>query len=438
MKGSRLETSMKLKISMISVHSCPLGKLGSKNTGGMSVYIRELCRELGGRGHSVDIFTRAHEPGHDHVVELGNNTRLIHVAAGREEEIDKLAIYPLLSEFGRKIENFRKSSGIRYDLIHSHYWLSGWVGKSMQQLWQVPHVTMLHTLGAVKNSVGLGKREPELRINCEKMLVNGCQRVISPTKREKQYLIRHYDAPSEAISIIPCGVNLDLFRSIEKDVARNRLGFNGEGIILFVGRIVPIKGIDNLLKAMTFLEQKQKLRLVVIGGDDHCQDEVERLKALSESLQIRDSVAFLGLVDQEELPYFYSAADLCVFPSYYESFGLVGLESLACGTPVVTTKVCGLEKVIRQGETGYVVKDNAPYRLAGKIALILSTTKADAEAIQAIRASVTRYSWSNIAEAIIKEYGSVLRENAGGHESGHRLSEYASLPGWRAGPTPGL
>ena len=271
-------------------------------------------------------------------------------------------------------------------------------------------MTMLHTLGAVKNTLGLGKSEPDLRINCEKILVKSCQRVIAPTEREKEYMIRYYEAVPETISIIPCGVNLELFRSIEKKIARNHLGLNGEEIILFVGRVVPLKGIDKLLMAMTYLEERQKLRLVVIGGDDHCRDEIERLKALSESLQIHDSVTFLGLVDQEELPYFYSAADLCVFPSYYESFGLVGLESLACGTPVVATKVCGIENVIRQGETGYVVTDNAPRRLANKISLILSTPEARTKAIRAIRASVSRYGWSNIAESIAEEYKAVINE----------------------------
>jgi D-inositol-3-phosphate glycosyltransferase len=413
---------MKLKIAMLSVHSCPLGKLGGENTGGMSVYIRELCRELGKRGHMVDVFTRAHEPGHDLVVELGQNARLIHLTAGEEEDIDKLAIYPHLSEFGREVEKFRKNDGARYDLIHSHYWLSGWAGRSLQQLWNVPHVTMLHTLGAVKNTLGLGKSEPDLRINCEKILVKSCQRIIAPTEREKEYMIQHYDALPETISIIPCGVNLDLFRSIEKESARNHLGFNGEEIILFVGRVVPLKGIDKLLMAMAYLEERQKLRLVVIGGDDHCQDEVERLKALSKNLQIHDAVTFLGLVDQEELPYFYSAADLCVFPSYYESFGLVGLESLACGTPVVATKVCGIENVIRQGETGYVVTDNAPHRLADKISLILSTAEAKTEAIRAIRASVTRYGWSNIADAIAKEYVAVINEYNEGMEKSLKAS----------------
>jgi len=398
---------MQLKIAMLSVHSCPLGKLGGENTGGMSIYIRELCRELGRRGHLVDIYTRAHEPVHDQIVELGKNVRLIHLRAGQEEEIEKLAIYPHLAEFACEVENFRKHNGLHYDLIHSHYWLSGWIGKRMQRWWDIPHITMLHTLGAVKNAIGIGMNEPDLRINSEKALVRDCNRIIAPTEREKEYLIHYYDASPKAITVIPCGVNLELFRSVEKEIARNYLGLDGKGIILFVGRIVPLKGIDRLLMAMPYLENGQRLKLLVIGGDEYCQDEMKRLKSLAQSLQIHDSVSFLGLVKHEELPYFYSAADLCVLPSYYESFGLVALESLACGTPVVVTKVGGLESVIRQGDTGYVVLDNTPFRLANKMALLLSMSNKK-EAISSIRASVTKFSWSKIAEAIVNEYRAVL------------------------------
>ena len=397
---------MQLKIAMLSVHSCPLGKLGGENTGGMSVYIRELCRELGRQGHLVDIYTRAHEPIHDQIVELGKNARLIHLRAGQEEEIEKLAIYPHLAEFACEVENFRKHNGLHYDLIHSHYWLSGWIGKWMQRWWDIPHITMLHTLGAVKNAIGIGMNEPDLRINSEKALVRDCNRIIAPTEREKEYLIHYYDASPKAITVIPCGVNLELFRSVEKEIARNYLGLDGKGIILFVGRIVPLKGIDRLLMAMPYLENGQRLKLLVIGGDEYCRDEMKRLRSLAQSLQIHDSVSFLGLVKHEELPYFYSAADLCVLPSYYESFGLVALESLACGTPVVVTKVGGLESVIRQGDTGYVVLDNTPFRLANKMARLLSMS--NKEAISSIRASVTKFSWSRIAEAIVNEYRAVL------------------------------
>jgi len=398
-----------LKIAMLSIHSCPLGKVGGENTGGMSVYVREVAREMGRRGHLVDVYTRIHEPIHDRVIKIGQNARLIHLRAG-EEEIQKLAIYYHLADFARDLDNFRKQNGLRYDLIHSHYWLSGLAGKRLQQWWDVPHVMGFHTLGAVKNAVGIGEDEPELRINAEKELVKDCHRIIASTVKGKEDLISYYDASPETVSVIPCGVNLDLFRPIKREIARGYTGLNDESIILFVGRIVPLKGIDNLLKAMTYLERKQRIKLAVIGGDEHSQAEMQRLKNLSRSLKINESVTFLGLVKQEMLPFFYSAADLCVVPSYYESFGLVVLESLACGTPVVATKVGGAESVIRHGETGYVVTDNDPCYLADKIARLLSTSNGNRGFVGSVRASVTKYSWSNITEAIIAEYRSVLRD----------------------------
>ena len=398
-----------MKIAMLSIHSCPLGKVGGENTGGMSVYIREFARELGRRGHLVDIYTRIHEPIHDQVVEIGQNVRLIHLKAGGEK-IQKSAIYYHLADFAHDLENFRKQNGLHYDLIHSHYWLSGLAGKRVQQRWGIPHIMGFHTLGAVKNAIGIGEDEPELRINAEKELVKDCHRIIASTKKEKEDLIYYYDAAPETISVIPCGVNLDLFRPIKREIARCHLGLNGESIILFVGRIVPLKGIDNLLKAMAYMERKRRIKLVVIGGDEHSQAEMQRLENLSQSLKIDESVTFLGLVKQEMLPFFYSAADVCVVPSYYESFGLVVLESLACGTPVVATKVGGAESVIRHGETGYVVIDNDPYRLADKIALFLSTPNGNIAFVDSVRASVTKYDWSNITEAMIEEYQSVLRD----------------------------
>jgi len=392
---------------MLSVHSCPLGKVGGEDTGGMSVYIRELGRELGRRGHLVDVYTRIHEPVHDQVVVLGENVRLIHFKAG-EEETPKVEIYSHLADFTRNLENFRRENGLRYDLIHSHYWLSGLVGERLRALWDIPHLIGFHTLGAVKNAVGIGEGEPELRIHAERKLVKDCHRIIASTEKGKEDLITYYDAVPEAVSIVPCGVNLDLFRPIQRETARRHLGLNGESILLFVGRMIPLKGIDNMFKAMAHLEGRQRIKLVLIGGDDHRQAEMQRLRSLSRTLRINEEVVFIGSVKQEALPFFYSAADLCVVPSYYESFGLVVLESLACGTPVVATNVGCAESVIRYGETGYVVTDNDPGRLADKISRLLSTPNGKPDFVQSVRASVARYSWSNISEAILEEYRSVL------------------------------
>ncbi len=406
--------SSQLRIAMLSAHSCPVGKLGTKDTGGMSVYIRELARELGKQGHLVDVYTRAHDPKDRQIYELNQNARLIHLRAGEDEEIQKLAVYFHLPEFVSNLENFKKQNNLQYDLIFSHYWLSALAGVYLQQRWHVPHITMFHTLGAVKNAIKEGdclvpgESEPELRIETEKDLVQKCHHVVAPTEREKTELIRHYGALSEKISVVPCGVNLEQFKALDKTQARQYLGFDNDKIILFVGRIDPLKGIDKLIKALPYLRHIQGLRLVVIGGGEHSQHEIEQLQKLACSLKIQNSVAFLGLAKHEQLPYFYSAADVCVVPSYYESFGLVALESLACGTPVVATDVGDFKSIIREGETGYVVIDNVPHRLADKIALLLSRPSTDTKSARLIRATVSKFSWSNIAEAIIRDCQLVL------------------------------
>jgi D-inositol-3-phosphate glycosyltransferase len=391
-----------LRIAMLSVHSCPVGNLGAKDTGGMSVYIRELARELGSQGHSVDIYTRVHDITDPQIVVMAEKARLIHLRAGQEEEIHKLVLYSYLPDFACNLENFRKNNGLQYDLVFSHYWLSGWVGEYLQQWWHVPHVIMFHTLGAVKNAIGIGEDEPELRLVMETDAAKNCHHIIATTERDKDELIRRYGTSPGKISVLPCGVNLGLFQPVDKEIAKRQLGLVDDKIILFVGRIEPLKGVEQLLRAMPYLQNIQGLRLVIIGGDEHSQPEIEILQKLSRELHIQDLITFRGLIKHEQLPYFYSAADACIVPSYYESFGLVALESLACGTPVVATDVGNLRNIIRQGETGYLVTDNSPQGLAEKIALLLSKP-ADAKSALSIRASVERFSWPNIAETVIRE-----------------------------------
>jgi D-inositol-3-phosphate glycosyltransferase len=397
--------SDQLKIAMLSVHSCPVGRVGSKDTGGMSVYIRELARELGRRGHAVDIYTRAHDSSEPQIVALGENARVIHLQAGEVEPIDKLEVYSHLDDFACALEKFRTNHSLRYDLIHSHYWLSGWVGRRVQRWWGVPHLIMFHTLGAIKNAIGIAESEPALRIMAEQELVNDCQRIIAATEKGKDELISYYGASPHKISVIPCGVNLELFRHTDKNTARRKLGLNGHKILLFVGRIDPLKGIDRLLMALPKLQCRQGLSLLVIGGDGDSQPDVGRLQRLSQSLNIQDAVTFAGIVEQKELPSYYSAADVCVIPSYYESFGLVALESLACGTPIVATRVGCIESVVRQGQNGYMVQDNAPPHLTKGIEAVLYNVISSADSL---RASVHGFSWSNVAEAIIPEYSKLI------------------------------
>ena len=401
-------TNPKLRLALLSVHSCPVGNLGGKDTGGMNVYVRELAYQLGKQGHLVDVYTRVHDPNDPQIVKIGENARLIHLKAGAVEDIEKLVVYTYLPDFVCNLEDFRKSNGLQYDLVFSHYWLSGWVGQFLQRWWNVPQMIMFHTLGAVKNALGIGEDEPELRIETERCLINDCHRIIASTDREREQLRTHYGASADSIGVVPCGVKPDLFRPMGRDNARRYLGLNSDKVILFVGRIEPLKGIDSLIRAMAYLKDTPNLKLIVIGGDARSRDQLGRLKRMCRELQIEDSVTFQELVKQEKLPYYYSAADVCVIPSYYESFGMVALESLACGTPVITTRVGDMENIIRQGETGYVIDDNTPDRIAENISRLLSQPDGGEESVRSMVASVARFSWASIAERVAKECDEVL------------------------------
>jgi D-inositol-3-phosphate glycosyltransferase len=401
-------TQSQLKIAMLSAHSCPVGDLGAKDTGGMSVYIRELAGELGKQGNSVDVYTRIHDPKDPVLEALGEQARLIHLRAGKEARIDKMEVYFSLPEFISNLESYWKHHELRYDIVFSHYWLSGLVGEQVRQKWRIPLVMMYHTLGAVKNAVGIGEKEPELRIASERDSIRECRRILVPTEREKQNIIRYYGALPKKIGITPCGVNLELFRPIDRMAARGKLGLSDKKILLFVGRIDPVKGIDQLLRALTYLPAFNGLQLVIIGGDENSQTELEKLKKLSEELQIQNSVTFLGMVRQDQMPYYYSAADVCIVPSYYESFGLVALEALACGVPVVATDVGDLKNIIRQEETGIVVTNNDPEKLAAGITRFLSRPSRDWESILLTRASVSSSGWAHIADLVIQELHKAL------------------------------
>jgi D-inositol-3-phosphate glycosyltransferase len=267
---------------------------------------------------------------------------------------------------------------------------------------------MFHTLGAAKNAVGLGEAESELRIATERRLVETADRVIAATEKEKWTLARDYGCSDGKIGVVPCGVDLELFRPVDKALARRKLKLGSGRMILFVGRMEPLKGIDNLLLAGSRLRHIPGLRMLLLGGDRHSLAEASRLKALAHDLGLDGSVLFLGSVRQDLLPYFYSAADACVIPSHYESFSLVALESLACGTPVVATDVGDLKNIIHDGVSGYVVPVNDPGRLAGGIESLLSWPSRDSGSASAISESVGRFSWPNIATAIMEECRTML------------------------------
>jgi D-inositol-3-phosphate glycosyltransferase len=406
---------------MISMHTCPLATLGGKETGGMNVYVRELARELGRRGKAIDVFTRAVDPTIAPVRDLGPNARVIHLPAGPIGPYDKNKLHNHVDEFAAGIEAFRQAEGRDYDLVHGHYWLSGLAGHPLAEQWGVPLVQMFHTLGHMKNEVAktAGDREVGVRIEGETELVRLADRLISPTATERTQLAWYYGADANKISVIPCGVDVRLFRPRDRAQARERLGLPAEGrLLLFVGRIERLKGIDTLLEAAAHLMARPEyhdLRVLIVGGDleSNVQNpEMARVQALVATLGIRQRVDFLGSQSQAELPFFYSAADLTVMPSHYESFGMVALEAMACGTPVVASRVGGLARLVRDGDTGLLVPAEAPDALATAVDRILSDPAAYRRMSSRAAEYAGEYGWGRIADRMIDLYDGLIHHVA--------------------------
>jgi D-inositol-3-phosphate glycosyltransferase len=400
-----------LNIAMLSIHSDPFGQPGTLDTGGMSVYISELAHELGRRGHRIDIYTRLHNGDHQPIIERGENVRLIHLDIADNGNLSKLTLYPYLSKFYQSLEAYRRNAQLTYDVIHSHYWLSGRLGTWAQNEWNRPHVVTFHTLGESKNRAAGNNREPELRIATEKKLAHTCHRMVVPTEREKDSLVHLYGAPEGKIGVVPCGVNLKLFRPEEKLLARQRLGFKPHDVmLLYVGRFDALKGLDILLAAMTYLKISDRLRLVIVGGDGENNHAHQSLKRKTHDLGISERCVFTGPIEPKKLPPYYNSADVLVIPSRYESFGLVSLEALACGLPVVSTPVGAMDDLLRDVGAIRVVGNRSPESLAGEIQSLVADQSLPSAA--EIRACVTEYSWSRVADAILKEYQKAMDPHA--------------------------
>jgi len=395
-----------MRIAEISVHGCPLRPLGKGDAGGMNLYVRQLSLELGRLGVEVDVFTRWHDHKEPEVMAVGDKTRLIHIAAGDKKDVPKTDIYHCLPQFISRLRCFLDKEGLAYDLLHSHYWLSAWAAEQLRAELRIPHVATFHTLGLVKNRARPEEQEPELRIETEKRVTAAADRIIAFTTEERAELISMYRALPDRVEVIPCGVDLELFHPVNKEKARSELGLTGQSkILLFAGRIQPFKRIDILLHAAARLNRSD-LRLLILGGDS--DGEVARLGALSSKLGIEQKVTFLGAVEHGRMPLFYSAADVCVVPSYHESFGLVALEALACGTPVVAFRVGGLVTIIKDGETGYLVEEPSPTAFAQRLELLLADEGLRQRMGNSARSSAMRYAWSQVARQVLRVYEELI------------------------------
>ena len=406
---------------MLSMHTCPLATLGGKETGGMNVYVRDLSRELIRRGSIVDVFTRSQNPKVPQISHaLGHGARVIHIPAGPQAPMDKNMVFQHIPEFVERVLSLTEREGRTYDVIHSHYWLSGWAARELRAAWDVPIIQMFHTLGHMKNSVAQSEseKESEQRLHVERQIVAFTDRLIAATPLERAQLTWLYGADPAKISVVPAGVDTNLFSPRPKSQAKAFLGLpDQQRLVLFVGRIEPLKGIDTLIRAVDLVlrrhpDWKDSLALSIIGGipDDSPEtrsQEMDRLQKLREELGLTDLIAFLGAKSQDTLPYYYSAAEVVVVPSHYESFGMVAVEAMACGTPVIASKVGGLSLTVQDGITGYLVPDRDPVSLSERIELVLSNPELARAIGQRASEWANRFKWPNIASRILEIYNEV-------------------------------
>lgn len=413
-----------MRICMLSVHTCPLAALGGKKTGGMNVYVRDLAKEFASRGHLVEVFTRSQDvcaPRLSH--ELGPNCRVVHIPAGPEAPINTETVYDHLDEFVAGVLQYAEDRDRQYDIIHSHYWLSGLVARQLREVWGAPIVQMFHTLGLMKNEVSeyTGEVVSDIRIQAETEIMQFADIISAASPMEKTQMVWRYGAPPNRIVVTPRAVNHERFYPIPQNEAKNYLGIPEEKrIVLFVGRIEPLKGIDTLLHAMervfvAWPECCNKLCLAVIGGDaniprEQMTDEMKHLQDMTNELGLNDLVLFLGKRSQDVLPYYYSAADVVVMPSHYESFGLVALEAMSCGTPVIASRVGGLSFTVVEGVTGYQVPDGDDVTMADRILRVLQDDELrERLGNQAVQMAIC-YRWPDVAQQLEEIFASLLLE----------------------------
>jgi D-inositol-3-phosphate glycosyltransferase len=427
---SSTEPACRPRIAVISAHTSPLAALGGRETGGMNVYVRESAAELARLGYNVDIFTRddGSMPAIQYVSwqsEQGDSlndggpraapvpeVRVIALEAGPRAPIEKEEQPEHLPGFLNALRAFREREGLRYGVIHSHYWMSGWIGRHLQRLWDIPHVAMFHTLGEVKRRARVEEVESGRRIEAERLIATTADRIVVASKHEKGLLARLYGAPDSRMAVIPCGVNLERFQPQDRATARAALDLpQDNGVVLFVGRLEPLKGLEILIDAVAELEDTTP-ELVIVGGDERARTYIDALRAHAEMLGLGSRTHFVGAVSQDALPSYYSAADVCVVPSYYESFGLVALEAMACGTPVIASRVGGLTGTVRDGESGYLIPWRCPQPFSDAIDLLLTNGELRRAFGAAAHEQAQRFRWSAVARELADLYSEAIEERA--------------------------
>ena len=399
-----------MHVAVITVHGCPLRQAGSRDSGGMNIYILEMAKRLAARGVQLDVFTRHHDPLDPQVVMLAPGARLIHLPAG-VPSLDKSGVYDLLPQFTSQMRRFCIANRLRYDLVSTHYWLSGLVGMRLASEWGVSHTTSFHTMAEMKRRGRPEETEVEQRDSSESNIVCSADSVVVWTDGEKDALVDYCDIDPAKVSVIPPGVDLSRFRPMSQSQSREFLGYGEEKNILFVGRLEPLKGLDVLFRAVAALEDLGNITLNVVGGDENSQEKA-RLQTLASRMKLTQNVRFIGSVRHDELPLHYNAADVCVLPSHYESFGLAALEAAACGRPVVASQVGGLPAIVRNGSTGFLVEPKHSDTMAERLCELLGDDMLRSRMGSAARAHAESLGWDRSADALLNRYRELMPAKA--------------------------
>ena len=400
------------------MHASPVAPLGAGENGGMNVYLRAVCEELSRRGIPTEVFTRRSSASGPDRVRLAQGSWVTRLAVGPAEEIDKGRLFDLLPELTQAVVDEARRRRARYQLIHTHYWLSGWVGARLRDEWRLPWFHTFHTLARVKNERAAegAMVEPDHRIAVEQTIVRNADRLIASSLQEADDLVRLYGALRGQVVVVAPGVDLRLFAPRPTAALRARLELGAAKVIVFAGRLERLKGAEIVVRALALLSGQlaatQSPVLLVIGDDSHngaresqaSGGERARLLALARTLGVDQQVRFIGSVDQEALAGYLSLAAVCVVPSYSESFGLVALEAAACGTPVVAARVGGIPAIVKDGLTGFTLVSHDPAQYAERIGRLLLDDELGRCFSRRSRLVATQFSWQETVDRLVAEY----------------------------------
>ncbi len=395
-------------VAYLSVHTSPLLQPGTGDAGGMNVYIDELARTMSGRGIAVDVYVRKTDPAQEAEVVVSDGYRVRHIEAGPAEPLSVDRLWPHIGRFAQGVLDRNTS----YDVVHSHYWLSGWAGVIVKERLGIPMANSFHTLGRVKDLTRRPDEPPssETRIITEAEVIAQSDCVIASTDAEADDLLTHYDASPERLCVSPPGINHEVFKPGDRGAARTWLGLAEEPIVLFVGRIQPLKGIDIAIEAVSKLEDAH---LVAVGGPSGPagHTEAQRARDLVDQLGFTNRCHFVPPQPHYQLAEFYRAADILLVPSRSESFGLVAAEAQACGLPVVAARTGGLPHVVSQGESGILIDGWNPADYTDAIQRILDDRDLEMRlSTGAVRYS-ERFSWPATAERLLELYAGIIESS---------------------------